>query len=203
MSEITTARELFLHELAPITSVGKMKDANGKTWGQGWKDEISKNWDSTGSIVTEGEVLPYEDNFLDLDANYRDKWGRPLLRLTFDWHDNKRNMWRFIAQRAKEIMVAMGPTKIASFTPELPAHNIEKYQSTHPTGGCIMGIDPSTSVTNTYGQVWDTPNVFVTGAALWPQNPGANPTGTVGAVTYRAAEAIRDRYFNHPGELLE
>ena len=53
-----------------------------------------------------------------------------------------------------------------------------------------MGIDPSNSVTNTYGQVWDTPNVFVTGAALCPQNPGANPTGTVGAVTYRAAEAI-------------
>ena len=47
------------------------------------------------------------------------------------------------------------------------------------------------------------PNVFVTGAALGPQNPGANPTGTVGAVTYRAAEAIRDRYFDHPGELLE
>ena len=66
-----------------------------------------------------------------------------------------------------------------------------------------MGVDPSSSVTNTYGQVWDTPNVFVTGAALWPQNPGANPTGTVGAVTYRAAEAIRDRYFKHPGELLE
>ena len=31
-------------------------------------------------------------------------------------------------------------------------------------GGCIMGVDPSRSVTNTYGQVWDTPNVFVTGA---------------------------------------
>ena len=29
-------------ERAPITSVGKMKDANGKTWGQGWKDEIGR-----------------------------------------------------------------------------------------------------------------------------------------------------------------
>jgi gluconate 2-dehydrogenase alpha chain len=190
-------------ERAPVTSVGKMKDPNGKTWGQLWKDEIQKNWDSTGSIVTEGEVLPYTDNFLDLDPHYRDRWGRPLLRLTFDWHDNERNMWRFIANRAKEIMVAMKPTKIAQFTPEIPTYNIEKYQSTHPTGGCIMGTDPSHSVTNSYGQVWDTPNVFVTGAALWPQNPGANPTGTVGAVTYRAAEAIRDRYFKHPDELLE
>jgi gluconate 2-dehydrogenase alpha chain len=37
---------------------------------------------------------------------------------------------------------------------------------------------------------------------LFPQNPGANPTGTVGAVTYRAAEALRTRYFGNPGELL-
>ena len=88
--------------------------------------------------------MPYEDNFLDLDPNYRDHWGRPLLRLTFDWHDNERNMWRFIAKRAQEIMTAMNPTKIVDFTPELPAYNIEKYQSTHPTGGCIMGEDPST-----------------------------------------------------------
>jgi len=51
--------------------------------------------------------------------------------------------------------------------------------------------------------VWDTPNVFVTGAALFPQNPGANPTGTVAALAYRTAEALRDRYFDHPGELLD
>jgi gluconate 2-dehydrogenase alpha chain len=65
-----------------------------------------------------------------------------------------------------------------------------------------MGTDPSRSVTNTYGQVWDTPNVIVTGAALFPQNAGANPSGTIGAVTYRTAEALRERYFDHPGELL-
>jgi len=71
-----------------------------------------------------------------------------------------------------------------------------------PPAGCIMGKDPGDSVTNSYGQVWDTPNVVVTGAALWPQNPAANPTGTVAAVTYRVAEALRERYFSNPGELL-
>ena len=66
-----------------------------------------------------------------------------------------------------------------------------------------MGTDPGSSVTTTYGQVWDTPNVFVTGAALFPQNAGANPTGTIGAVTYRLAEALEQRYFKDPGQLLE
>ncbi len=50
--------------------------------------------------------------------------------------------------------------------------------------------------------LWDTPNVFVTGAALFPQNPGANPTGTVGALALRTADALRSRYFDAPGELL-
>ncbi len=110
-------------------------------------------------------------------------------------------MWRYVAARAKEIMARMRPTRIVSTQDELGPY-IHDYQSTHPTGGCIMGTDPSSSVTNTYGQGWDTPNVIVTGAALFPQNAGANPTGTIGAVTYRMAEALRERYFDHPGELL-
>jgi gluconate 2-dehydrogenase alpha chain len=111
-------------------------------------------------------------------------------------------MWRYVAARAKEIMARMSPSRIVSTQDELGPYNIHDYQSTHPTGGCIMGTDPSSSVTNTYGQVWDTPNVFVTGAALFPQNAGANPTGTIGALTYRMADALRERYFDHPNELL-
>jgi gluconate 2-dehydrogenase alpha chain len=190
-------------EREPVNSVDGLKDPHGRAWGAAWKNEIRQNWDSYASIVTEGESLPYVDQFVDLDPNYTDKWGNPLLRITFDWHDNQRALWRYVAKKALEIMKEMNPTKIIDFKPEIPAYNIAKYQSTHPTGGCIMGTGPGDSVTNTYGQVWDTPNVFVTGAALFPQNPGANPTGTVGAVTYRLAEAMRDRYFKHPDELLD
>jgi gluconate 2-dehydrogenase alpha chain len=189
-------------EREPVNSVGDTKDKQGRSWGAEWKGEVRKGWDSQASIVTEGESLPYLDQFVDLDPNYTDKWGQPLLRISFDWHQNQRDLWRFVAQRALEIMQAMNPSKIVDFKPEIPAYNIEKYQSTHPTGGCIMGTSPERSVTNTYGQVWDTPNVFVTGAALFPQNPGANPTGTIGAVTYRTAEAMSERYFDHPDELL-
>jgi gluconate 2-dehydrogenase alpha chain len=39
-------------------------------------------------------------------------------------------------------------------------------------------------------QVWDVPNVFSMGASAFPQNAGYNPTGTVGALAYRTAEAV-------------
>ena len=53
-----------------------------------------------------------------------------------------------------------------------------------------MGADPATSVVNRHLQIWDVQNVFVVGACNFPQNAGFNPTGTVGALSYRAAEAI-------------
>jgi gluconate 2-dehydrogenase alpha chain len=172
------------------------------TWGQKWKDALRSQWDHVASITMQGESLPYEDQYLDLDPVYKDEYGLPLLRLTFDWHQNDYNMYRFLAARGKDIMQKMGPDQI-DVTAELAKYNIHQYQSTHCTGGCIMGTDPGNSVTNKYGQVWDTPNVFVTGAALFPQNAGANPSGTLCALAYMTGDALAQRYFKQAGRLLE
>ncbi|MFW2514592.1 GMC family oxidoreductase [Demequina sp. SO4-13] len=173
-----------------------------RRWGSEWKRTLATHWDSIGGVGIEGESPAYRGNFCDLDPRFTDHWGRPLLRITFDWRDNERNNYRFLANRAEEIIREMGPDRM-QVDKELAPYRYDVYQSTHATGGVTMGRDPGESVTNSYGQVWDTPNVFVTGAALFPQNAGANPTGTVGALAYRTAEAIRNRYFEAPRRLLE
>ena len=61
---------------------------------------------------------------------------------------------------------------------------------------------PGNSVTNKYSQVWDTPNLFVTGAAICPQNPGLNPTETLGALTYMTGDALVEQYFRDPNPLM-
>jgi len=170
------------------------------TWGKAYKQRV-KQWDSVASLTMEGESLPYDDQFFDLDPNYRDDLGLPLLRITFDWHPNDDNMYRFLAQKCKGIMRQMGPAQMY-FKGDEGGFEVHSYQSTHMTGGAIMGTDAGNSVTNKYGQVWDTPNVFVTGAALFPQNPGANPTGTITPVTYFAGDAIVNQYMKHPGRVI-
>lgn len=170
-------------------------------WGTEWKEALRNNWDSSIGIGIQGESLPYEDQFLDLDPTYTDSFGLSLLRLTFDFHDNDYKLYSYVAARCEEIMTAMNPTSMRT-NAELRPYNIYSYQSTHNTGGAIMGTDPANSVTNKYGQVWDTPNVFVTGAALFPQNPGMNPTGTVIALAYYTARALRTKYFRAPGEVM-
>jgi gluconate 2-dehydrogenase alpha chain len=58
-------------------------------------------------------------------------------------------------------------------------------------------------VVNRYLQSWDVPNVFVVGSCNFPQNAGYNPTGTVGALAFWAADAIRKMYLKHPGPLVQ
>lgn len=188
-------------ERNPISSVGGVAGANGESWGSAWKDALRTTWDSITGIGTQGESLPYEDQYLDLDPTYRDRFGFPLLRLTFDWHENDYNLIRYLSPKMREILEHMGATNIQT-QEELQPYTIGPYQSTHCTGGAIMGTDPSNSVTNKYGQVWDTPNVFVTGAALFPQNPGMNPTGTVLALAYLTGDGLVNQYVKSPGDLI-
>ncbi len=188
-------------ERNPISSVGGVPTASGATWGQEWKDALRTNWDSLTGIGTQGESLPYDDQYLDLDPTYRDRFGFPLLRLTFDWHENDYNLIRYLSPKIREILERMGATNIRT-QEELTPYSIGPYQSTHCTGGAIMGTDPGNSVTNKYGQVWDTPNVFVTGATLFPQNPGMNPTGTVLALAYLTGDGLVNQYMSAPGEII-
>jgi gluconate 2-dehydrogenase alpha chain len=120
--------------------------------------------------------------------------------MTFDWHAQEQRMSRFTTERAAEIARATGATRI-DVRPVTGRYSIVPYQSTHNTGGAIMGADPATSVVNRYLQSWDVPNVFVVGASAFPQNSANNPTATVGALACWTADAIRERYLARPGPL--
>lgn len=163
------------------------------TFGKDWKIAIRKYYDSVVSVGFQGESPSYYTHFLDLDPTYKDAYGQPLLRITFDWEDNERKMVAYAGPKLKEIADNFDP-KPKTVTPAsttIAAHyDTVPYQSTHNTGGTIMGADPGTSVVNSYLQMWDYDNVFVVGASNFPQNAGFNPTGTVGALAYRAAEGV-------------
>jgi gluconate 2-dehydrogenase alpha chain len=136
-----------------------------------------------------------------LDPTYTDAFGNPLGMLTFDFPYNDRMMSRYVTQKAYEIGQAMGGKHVdASWLPD--QYSIVPYQTTHNTGGAVMGADPSTSVVNRYLQSWDLHNLWVVGSSAYPQNDGYNPTGTLGALAYWAADAIINKYMKNPGPLV-
>jgi gluconate 2-dehydrogenase alpha chain len=169
-------------------------------WGGQWKRAVAKAYLRSASIATHGAVMSHRGNYLDLDPTYRDVYGRPLMRMTFDYTDNEHKMSDYLTDRAAEVAKAMKGREIR-VNRRTGSWDVVPYQTTHNTGGAIMGSDRTTSAVNSYLQSWDVPNLFVIGASAFPQNPGYNPTGTVAALAYRAAEAITTRYLKAPGPL--
>ena len=175
--------------------------AGTPAWGSKWKKAVKETYQRVTSVGAQGSVMSYRNNYLDLDPTYKDPLGRPLMRMTFDYQDNERKMANWMADRCNEIAQAMG-AKTTQVNRLVGPWSVVPYQTTHNTGGAIMGSDPKTSALNKYLQSWDVPNVFVMGASAFPQNAGYNPTGTVGALTYFALEGIH-RYLKSPGPLVQ
>ncbi len=170
-------------------------------WGAGWKAALRDNYLSAYDFATHGSSYSYRGNYLDLDPTYTDRFGRKLMRMTFDFHENDLKMSAFLTDRLAEVVQAMGPKQMVK-TPRKGTYSVTPYQTTHTCGGAVMGADPKTSALNKYLQSWDVPNLFVLGATAFPQNAGYNPTGTVAALAYHAAEAITGTYLKQPGPLV-
>jgi gluconate 2-dehydrogenase alpha chain len=170
-------------------------------WGSAWKKAVRETYQRVTNVAAQGSVMSYRNNYLDLDPTYKDPLGRPLMRMTFDYQDNERKMANWMADRCDEIAKAMG-AKSTQVNRLVGPWSVVPYQTTHNTGGAIIGSDPKTSALNRYLQSWDVSNVFVMGASAFPQNAGYNPTGTVGALTYWALDAIF-KYLKSPAPLVQ
>ncbi len=170
-------------------------------WGLDWKRAAAKYYRRSFNLSVHGSSYAQRGNGLDLDPTYRDQFGRPMLRMTFDFSPNDVKMSNYCADRAIEIAHAMGVSAVKPKRLKTP-FDIVPYQTTHTIGGTMMGATPADSVCNRYSQSWDVSNLFVTGAGLFPQNFGYNPTATVAALAYLSAEAIKTRYLKAPGALV-
>ena len=170
-------------------------------WGGAWKKAIAHNYRRSIHIGIHGSCQSYRQHYLDLDPTYKDANGLPLLRMTFDWHQNEQKMLKFMNERCIEIAKAMSPTSYDA-RPVPTKYSIVPYQSTHNIGGAVMGADPATSVVNKHLQSWDVPNLFVVGASAYPQNAAVGPTETIGMLACWAADGIKDIYLKRPGQSM-
>lgn len=170
------------------------------TWGSEFKKQSINYTNSVLEVKSQGASLPHRENYLDLDPTYKDAYGKPLLRMTYDYTEQDRELVKYISDVTRKIAEEMEPDHIETVDEQAP-FNVNVDTNTHNTGGVIMGADPETSAVNNYMQMWDAENVFVIGASAFPHNSCFNPTGTIGALSYRAAEGI-EKYLQDGGSLV-
>jgi gluconate 2-dehydrogenase alpha chain len=171
------------------------------SFGSEWKRATAKWYHHFARFNTQGSVYAHRGNYLDIDPTYQDALGRPLLRLTYNATDNDHRMSAYLLGKVEQTIQAMRPSHY-EMHPRPKNFNIVPYQSTHNTGGTIMGSSPGNSVVNRYLQSWDAHNLFVMGASVFPQQHGYNPTGTLGALAYWSVDRIRTDYLKNPGPLV-
>jgi choline dehydrogenase-like flavoprotein len=130
-----------------------------------------------------GEILPYHENKITLDANKKDKWGLPVLSMDAELKENELKMRKDIVRELVAMFEMAGVKNITTWDSDYAIG-----QGIHEMGTARMGKDAKTSVLNAHNQVWDAPNVFVTDGACMTSSACQNPSLTYMALTARAAD---------------
>jgi len=167
---------------------GLKRDTDG--FGTELKSELEKKeWGPwyVGSHMM-GETIPKESNYVSLDADKKDDWGIPLLKISVDYDSNDDKMVKDYQEQISEMFDKAGFYDIqTSDSKQPPGLDI------HEMGGVRMGHDPTTSLLNKWNQLHTCSNVFVTDGACMTSTSTQNPSLTYMALTARAADhAMRE-----------
>jgi gluconate 2-dehydrogenase alpha chain len=101
-----------------------------------------------------------------------------------------------------ELAKSLNPSFMSAASGEKQSWSVVPYLSTHNGGGTSMGTSPQDSAVNPWLQSWDAHNLFIMGASTFAHNGAYQPTGLVGALAYRTADMIKNRYVKNPGPLV-
>ena len=135
-----------------------------------------------------------------------ERGGRPVANYWLDENDRK-TMWRGIHELAR-IYFAAGARAVylpfdegrACLEHELDLRmanaRIEPHRlamsSVHPQGSCPIGASSATSALDPYGQVWDTPGVYVADASVFPTSVGVPPQVAIMSLARLIADHVAD-----------
>lgn len=147
------------------------------------KDSLSEpgNWQI--SLWAFGECLPYADNRITLDPNKKDQWGRPLLVIDCEFKENEKLMHEEMGVQAGEMLETAGFLDITIRNEiSFPGN------ANHEMGTARMGRDPKTSVLNSFNQMHEISNVFITDGSCMTSGSCVNPSLTYMALTARACD---------------
>jgi choline dehydrogenase-like flavoprotein len=158
---------------------------DGPRWGPEFKRRLSEGFTRTAYVLAHTTSLPVAGNSISLDPTLRDEWSLPALRMTFQEHPNDQRLARWFTDRAMELLAAAGATDRWAFPP-----GPGPFPQVHLLGTCRMGNDPTTSVVDRHHRAHDVPNLFIVDGSSFVTSGRGQPTMTIQALAFRAAEAM-------------
>ena len=155
----------------------------GPQWGAEYKKMIREYYTRSMYALAHTTSLAQESSTITLDPEVKDAWGVPALRTTFTEHPNDMKLYQFFMDRCVELLNAAGAKKTWTYGLDAP-------WQVHLLGTCRMGNNPKTSVVDKFHRTHDTPNLFIVDGSSFVTSGSGQPTMTIQALAFRAAEAV-------------
>jgi choline dehydrogenase-like flavoprotein len=159
-------------------------------FGAEWRRKVRSEIPYYFGMMVQGECLPRYDNYVTLDPEKKDAWGIPALHIVASYGENEYAMAKAMRHDVMEILDAMEITD-----PEAPGEQLSAFgKNIHECGTARMGHDPKKSVVNSFCQLHDAKNVFVTDGAVFVTQGCYEPTLTIMAISARAGDYMVAEY---------
>ena len=153
-------------------------------WGPEYKRMLAEYYTHTMAVAGHSTSLPLLSNSISLDPKVKDKYGRPALRLTYQDHPDDLKILRFFQGRCKELLDAAGAKRVWANPVQ------EQNVAVHLLGTCRMGDHPAESVVDKYHRAHDVRNLFICDGSSFVTSGRGQPTMTIQALAFRAADHI-------------
>ncbi|MBL8835615.1 MAG: GMC family oxidoreductase [Alphaproteobacteria bacterium] len=155
-------------------------------WGRDHHRRFRSEFAHTVSLTVTAEDLPEPDNRVTLDPVARDGAGVPAPRLAYRVSDNSRRILDHGIARASEVLRAAGAVDVV-------VNPLASAAGFHFLGTMRMGDDPARSVTDRWGRVHGTDNLYAIDGGVFVTSGAVNPTPTIQALALRSADHIAAR----------
>ena len=169
--------------LIPVTYRTDLSGGGGLQWGALHHAAFQERA-HTISLSVEAEQLPEDsDNRVELHPTLTDDMGIPAIKLFYKDSENTLKVFAWALERAKEVVMAAGATKIIS---------AEKRGAVqHIMGTARMGTDPQKSVVDKWCRTHDVKNLFVIDGSVFTTSGTQCPTSTIYSIAVRAADYFK------------
>jgi choline dehydrogenase-like flavoprotein len=139
-------------------------------------------------------MIPNADSYCEIDPAVVDRWGIPVLRFHWKWSEHEYRQVRHMQETFRALIAEMGGQVFSPMPSREQGYGIASGgRIIHELGTVRMGRDPRASAVNGFGQAHEVPNLFVADGGPFVSQADKNPTWTILALAWRAADYITEQ----------
>lgn len=159
-----------------------------------WRQRARKG---TARVRAYYDVHPSRDSALTLDPAAKNRWGDSLPKI-----EHRLDAATLARKDATRQHILDLFARLAKTDDGKVLNTSESRYLDHPAGGCRMGVDPASSVVDSFGRSHDHENLWVVGSPTLPTGGCTNGTLTFVALTLRSADRIAEGLRSRKPSLL-